>query len=519
MTAVPLDPVQPQAGSTPSEDAPAPARDLPASCAAPSPPQSPAPPEGPLRVSYTEIAQESGTRFVRKVYQLILGRSPDDRALNDLGQALRSGKMTKAEIVLHLRWSAEGRARGVRVKGLLRPLCAAALRKIPGVGRLFPSRDQIQTRITEAEERFNSSLAKLLFTFNESRREWAAHIEEVIHPRLEALETRLDDVSAQVGNLSALAQGPLADLMAKDLPGHLAEQAQAIALLRQMLADTQRFVTRLIHEAAGTPPQGPTIGEAIRSLPEPVSQHGSDTEKAETQAEPEAPSGFTGANLGLLYAALEDAFRGSSEAIRERLRFYLPYLRRVPLDLAPVPVVDVGCGRGEWLELLQDEGIAALGVDLNPVMVDRCREKGLHVVEGDATAYVRSLGPGNVGVITAFHLIEHLALEDLVRFLDAAYESLMPGGLLICETPNPENITVSAYSFYLDPTHRHPLPPPLARFLCEFRGFARVEVVRPPNPNGETPEASTLHPRLRTLLFKENDYAVIAQKAPCDHAL
>jgi len=496
---------------------------------------------GLWKVSYKEIAQESGQHFIEKAYQLLLHRPPDPAGMSFYGNALRSGKMSKAEVLAHLRFSLEGRTRGVRLTGLWGPLLAAALRKIPVLGRMFPSADQVQTWIAEERHTLQGCLENhVARAVDELRREWTGFLKDVVVPRLEALEGRTEAMQDQtlhaLKRLDALHNDThnalkglderLQTLLAKDLPGHLREHAQAIALLRQAVADQQRLAGPWLRgqdeamqtpfTAPPTPPDRMASWEASTagSVPPAVDPHNSASTHVPTSSAPFDP------HLDALYTALEDAFRGTSEAIQERLRFYLPYVRTLPLDLAPVPLVDAGCGRGEWLHLLRQEGIAAVGVDTNPLMVARCREQGLHVLHSDVVSYLRSVAPGSVGAITAFQLIEHLDLSDLVAFLDAAYESLVPGGMLLCETPNPENLMVSAYYFHFDPTHRRPIPPPVARFLLESRGFACVEVVRPPGSGGEVPsDAATWHPLLQKALFAAADYAVIARKAPCDHSL
>ena len=118
-------------------------------------------------------------------------------------------------------------------------------------------------------------------------------------------------------------------------------------------------------------------------------------------------------------------------------------------------VLDIGCGRGEWLELLKKERIQARGVDRNRVFVEQCRRIDLEVEEQDALAYLGSVPDRSLSVITSFHLVEHLGFEELIRLLDEMIRALKPGGLLILETPDPENFMVGSYSFYADPTHRN----------------------------------------------------------------
>ena len=173
-----------------------------------------------------------------------------------------------------------------------------------------------------------------------------------------------------------------------------------------------------------------------------------------------------------LYEDLEDTFRGSRAEVTIKVT---PYLDDVMAVSGHGPVIDVGCGRGEWLELLRDADIAAYGIDVNKTVVDRCIERGLDAREGDALIHLREIPEGSARVITSFHVVEHLSLDTLVGLIDAALVALQPGGLLIFETPNPTNVNVGAASFYLDPTHLKPLHPQFLEFLLLARGFAEVD--------------------------------------------
>src|SRR5262249_47024730 len=144
--------------------------------------------------------------------------------------------------------------------------------------------------------------------------------------------------------------------------------------------------------------------------------------------------------LDALYASFEDQFRGTREDIKERLRVYLSVLQEAKLGSETRPILDVGCGRGEWLELLQEAGLCGQGVDRNRVLVEQCQRRGLRVVESDVLAYLRSLPGASLGVVTGFHIIEHLPLEILIKLLDETVRVLTSGGLAIFETPNPRNV-------------------------------------------------------------------------------
>lgn len=179
------------------------------------------------------------------------------------------------------------------------------------------------------------------------------------------------------------------------------------------------------------------------------------------------------------YASFEDKYRGSRDLILQRLSVYEPVLQAIAGACEEPPrALDLGCGRGEWLEVLAQHSFNALGVDLSHDMVERCTARGLSAYEGDAFKALSDYTDNSLDVISAFHLIEHVPFDGLYDMLKEARRALKPDGVLLLETPNPEAILVGAYSFYLDPTHRNPIPPLLLRHLCEYVGFNLVEVVR-----------------------------------------
>ena len=220
-------------------------------------------------------------------------------------------------------------------------------------------------------------------------------------------------------------------------------------------------------------------------------------------------------NMDAMYASFEDQFRGTSENIKKYQSVYLPYIRNVGAGTAEAPIVDLGCGRGEWLELLRDESLVAKGIDLNRVFIGACRDLDLDVVEQDAVACLRSLKSDSIGVITAFHLIEHLTIKTLIELLDESLRVLMPGGLVILETPNPENLLVGSCYFYMDPTHQKPLPFQLCKFLLEARGFIDlIGLYLHPfeNINQSIVGDSKLAEIVNRYLFGPRDFAVIGKK-------
>ena len=211
------------------------------------------------------------------------------------------------------------------------------------------------------------------------------------------------------------------------------------------------------------------------------------------------------------YRAFEERHRGPRKLIRSRLQVYQPFITPLLGIYQPANAIDLGCGRGEWLELLQDTGFAPHGVDLDAGMLAACTERGLPVTQGDALSHLQSLDDASQCIVSGFHIAEHLTFDHLKALVQQAFRVLKAGGLLILETPNPENLVVGASNFYLDPTHLRPLPPPLLSFLPEYHGFARVRTLR----LQEQPE---LRQRSDITLMDvlggvSPDYAVVAQKA------
>ncbi|MGV8900571.1 MAG: class I SAM-dependent methyltransferase [Burkholderiaceae bacterium] len=220
-------------------------------------------------------------------------------------------------------------------------------------------------------------------------------------------------------------------------------------------------------------------------------------------------------DLSSFYIEFEDNFRGACEDIKERLkRAYLSYLTPYIGDLT-ARAVDVGAGRGEWLALMQEQGISAVGVDLDENMVDACLQRGLNARVEDAVHYLARQPPGSVAIISGFHIIEHLPFKTLIALFDAALQALRPDGIIIFETPNPENLIVGSCNFYYDPTHLHPIVPAVGEFMARQRGFARAEILRlHPYPESmHLIEDSELAQRINQLIYGPQDFAILAWKS------
>jgi SAM-dependent methyltransferase len=172
------------------------------------------------------------------------------------------------------------------------------------------------------------------------------------------------------------------------------------------------------------------------------------------------------------YVDFEELFRGPAARVAESQRPYLALVR------GHEPVLDVGCGRGEFLAMLAGEDISAHGVDSDAGMIERCRELGVDATLGDANGYLESLEDGTVGTIFSAQLIEHLPHSELQRMLELARRKLRPGGLFIAETVNPHRVS-SLKTFWVDLTHQHPIFPEVALALSAIAGFESAYVFAP----------------------------------------
>lgn len=248
-------------------------------------------------------------------------------------------------------------------------------------------------------------------------------------------------------------------------------------------------------------------------------------QEAQGQSQPGAADEVRRARFqsrGAAYLEFENAHRGQRELIKQRQSIYLPYFAKSVTPQAPL--LDLGCGRGEFLEAAQEAGLSARGLELNPEMVAHCQGRGLEVAEGDAIEYLRAQPDASLGGILMAQLIEHLTTDELHELVSVAALKLAEGGHLIAETVNPACLTTLSGAFYLDLTHQRPIHPEAARFLWKGAGLKQVELLYlspypeqfrlPEAPDGDS-TAQALNEtvrRLNDLLYSFQDYAVVGRK-------
>jgi O-antigen chain-terminating methyltransferase len=492
-----------------------------------------------LKDSYSlgELLHYRDEQFVVNAWWALLRREPDQDRVNHYLYSLRSGGLKKVEILAQLRYCPEGRKTETKVKGLFMPAVFNKIYRTPVVG--YP------VRLATALIRL-PSLVRTVQTLDSSIAERTAELRGHEHQlkmwyeeRTSLLERSIQEQEEQVRVLGRTIQDQIEELslinggLARQIKRiedrkadaeSLSELKQAYEVHAQSISELVQVLDRMEFSKAGmeTVDRVQTnveklirgqkkldqqvldhkrnlvdqhrrlallLEEARKRLPEPIEK-----EQIVTMVTEEDHM------LDAMYSTFEDEFRGTREDIKDRLRIYLPYIQgaadKAKDESGQRSVLDLGCGRGEWLELLREAGIPAKGIDRNRIMIKECWDRDLEVIESDVIEYLREQKAGSISAITGFHIIEHFPLDLIIAMLDEALRVLRPGGLVVFETPNPANILVGSCTFYTDPTHRNPLPSPLTNFLLEARGFSQTEILE-------------LHPYEDSHLLSDNDSPII----------
>lgn len=216
-------------------------------------------------------------------------------------------------------------------------------------------------------------------------------------------------------------------------------------------------------------------------------------------------------SLDDFYVSFEDTFRGSEQVILERLQVYVPYFKALKSNSSKTPVLDIGCGRGEFLELMKTNKLDAIGLDLNETMVKLSVKRGFKASQANAISYMADQKAKSFSAITGFHIVEHIHFSELLQLFKESYRALQDDGFVLFETPNPENLSVGAFSFYYDPSHLRPIPPEFLKFCLTYVGFKKVEIL-PLHPALEVTYDDEVIDSAVKKLFGPQDYAVIGYK-------
>ena len=465
--------------------------------------------------------------FVRNAYKVILKREPDDSGMAHFLKNLRNGRYSKLDVLSALRFSSEGENVNAQIDGLGRGSVLRKMYRVPVAGyllRLAVAIARLPVLITNFRRVESHSMAQLDRVASHVN-DAVAHLSHEMREQSKANRTHFESLQKQLNDLKGTVQLQINLLIreqekfAHNLSTTQSELSERIDLTTHHARQQDELQARYAAELQALKVQ---VEKQIDDLIERLQKSRMDIAQQETRLS----RLFEGANLTApqsqpahpeqdhlldsLYFSLEDVLRGTPEQIKEEVKVYLPVLQRAGINSG---ILDVGCGRGEWLQVLREEGLQARGIDTNRILVQQCKELSLDVEEREALEFLGSLSDGSLAAVTAFHFAEHLPLETLVKFLDESGRALKPGGLIILETPNPENLLVGSCNFYLDPTHKNPIPIPTMKLLLEARGFRCEEVLKlhaVSSTKIEVKDQLTSH--LNHFLYGPMNYAVIARK-------
>ena len=511
-----------------------------------------------------------GEDFVRNAYRVLLDREADEAGVAHHMDQLASGRFNKIDVLSSLHSSPEGSKSQVKLSGLSLPVTVRRLGRLPVIGyvvRLFVSVARLPLLIQHQNryEFYNwSQQQRIVANQNQHHQELSETLQQISAQILEimqraAQQQQANELSLRQSNELSLQQ--YEELLVKfrefasatearlagsaessqKLGEQISSQAQQLLHYQQVVQQLQQVLQQqhenlqqlqqIISAQKAETQKGlndqQQISSQIRAdiqplilqqqktgvellmqerrltvlLQEVARNTPSLTEVAKHEEEHLHDS---------LYASFEDEFRGPRDEVRQRLQVYIPFLKEAQITGC---VLDIGCGRGEWLQLVESEGIDAQGVDRNRIFIEQCRAAGLNVVENDALIYLRSLPGESLNAVTIFHLVEHLPLKTLINLVDEIVRTLKRDGLLIIETPNPENLIVGSHTFYVDPTHRNPIPSQTLQFLLEARGLRTLDVLKlRPRDEVKLGEDSELVTRFNEYFYSAPDYGIIARK-------
>jgi len=242
-----------------------------------------------------------------------------------------------------------------------------------------------------------------------------------------------------------------------------------------------------------------TIRQRAQITPASAAPRAGSAPESAGQAGRPTPPGFD-------YGHFAERFRGSEEYVKRGQQFYLPYFT------ACRNVLDIGCGRGEFLEMMRAAAIPARGIDISEESVATCRHKGLEAEAADLFAWLEGCPEASLDGIFCSQVVEHLAPERLPEMIKLCASRLARNGVIAIETPNPECLAIFATHFYVDPTHHRPVPHPLLAFYLEEFGMGNIEVRKLAPAVESMPALASLPEDFREAFFGGLDYAILGRK-------
>jgi len=402
--------------------------------------------------------------FIYFAYKAILKREPDPSGYNNYLFKLRNGELDKVDIVVSLCKSLEGRAKGTKVKNINFYYVKCGIKRIPVISyflkwlNLFLKLPKVIKNL-EVENKYY---------YGNLRDHWEK-ISREVQFKIREIETKVSDLSHKVTEEGKEVLNKLADLELKS--SEVVDKLKELEVkeIPEILeADKESYLSR-------------AISSSHLSHPE-LTQKGQDKD--------------------VFFYLFENVFRGEQKDIKERQRYYLKYVLEVAKNTQGEIFLDAGCGRGEFLELLQENNIPYLGIEINEFETNFLKQKGLNVKNSDILEYLSNTNKNLMG-ISCFQVIEHLDITYLKKFIELAYKRIAEHGIIILESVNP-HCPFALSRFYVDLTHIRPYPPETIKFLLEWYGFREVKIIF------SAPVTENI--RSRELCMNYQDYAVIGRK-------
>ncbi|MEF7439058.1 methyltransferase domain-containing protein [Paenibacillus lautus] len=408
-----------------------------------------------------ELLQYDDEEFIRVCYHALLRRNPDSQGFNNFLALLRNGTLSKVQILGRLKKSKEAQRFNVQIIGLKKKYAYSRITNLPFFGyglKVIASMIKLPRIVKHLQQ--IEAYTNARFTIRDNINDNNA---EAVERLLSKQNNIIDQYRLEIHRLQSKVE--ILESKITNIESHNKETT-----LKSQVLDNR---TKVLWE---------NYVDNDNSL------------------------------FDSMYLAFEDRYRGTRSNIKMRQEYYIPHVDKVFKKMSNCKLLDLGCGRGEWLELLKEKGYAAEGTDLNEDMVNYCTELGIKVEYMDILSYLFKQNTESAGVITGFHIIEHIPLNITIRVLEECMRILKPGGMIIFETPNPENIMVGSYSFFYDPTHQKPLVPDTIEFIAQQKGFINTEIHRLHKRND--PDYVN-HRDIDEVLYKismEQDYSLIAYK-------